>query len=47
MWPRKGNDSGDQEKNIWNFYESWILPLEFPRGVKQFLEIPGVKLYFV
>ena len=52
MWkfqgrPRKGIYRGEQEKIMWNFHKSQIQALEFPRGVTQVSEIPGVKLHFV
>ena len=29
----KGGGGGDQKKIMWNFHGSWLLELEFPRGV--------------
>ena len=34
-WKRSGISWSDQEKFTLNFHESWLLALEFPRGVTQ------------
>ena len=38
-WKWNFQGKGVQEKPMWNFYGSWFLTLEFPRGVKQFWKI--------
>ena len=35
---------GFKEKLMWNFHESWLLDLEYPRGVAQFYRISKVKV---
>ena len=31
-----GNFKGDQGKIMWNFHQSWIQAMEFPKGVTHF-----------
>ena len=38
--------SGDREKTMWNFQESWFQALKFPRGVKQFCGVSRGKALF-